>query len=148
MLGKAVVVVIATAVLVGFSSVSEQLKVRMERMPQHYSQFDMKIGWNVTNGSISSTTIDGIVKNVRYVEMENIEVWASLLDSNGKLLARSVDYVIPTRLGEGELAPFTIKLPAVASAGSKLIFTYKYFGSDGGGDTDNTRWMQSFESTL
>src|ERR1035437_8336787 len=125
MLGKVLVAMVATAVLVGFSSVSDQLKVRMERMPQHYTQFDAKIGWGVTGGNIGSTTIDGIIKNVRYDKMEDIEVWAPLLDNNGNLLARAVDYLLPTRLGEGDFAPFTIKLPAVASAGSKLILTYK-----------------------
>lgn len=147
MLRKILIFVIAVAVLVGFTSVSDQLKVRMEQMPQHYSQFDVKMGWTVTTGN-NSTTITGIIQNVRYATMEDIEVWVSVLDANGKVTARSVDYVLPKRLVRDDVAPFTIKLPIVASANARLLFTYKYIGSDGGGtDGDAINWMQSFEST-
>ena len=139
---------ISVAVLAGFGSVSDQMKSRMAQMPQHYSQFDVKIGWAVTGGN-SATTINGIIENVRYATMEDIEVWASLVDAKGKLIARSVNYIIPNRLDRDDFAPFTIILPAVAPTDAKLIFTYKYVGSDGGGhDADATSWMQSFESKL
>jgi hypothetical protein len=146
---KLFVLTIVVSVLTGFTSVSDELKAKMEQMPQHYSQFDAKLGWAVTSGT-TGTTINGIIKNVRYEKMENIEIWASLLDSKGKLLARSVDYIIPTRLDRDDLAPFTITLSSAAPAEGKLIFTYKYSGEDGSGDKggDNGNWMQSFEDRL
>ena len=148
MLKKLCILMTAVAVLAGFSSVSDQLKSRMAQMPQHYSQFDMKMGWAVT-GNNSATTINGIIENVRYATMEDIEVWASLVDAKGKLLARSVDYIIPNRLERDDFASFTIILPKIAPTDAKLMFTYKYIGSDGGGhDADATSWMQSFESNL
>jgi hypothetical protein len=144
---KLFVLIIAVAVLTGFMSVSNELKAKMEQMPRHYSQFDAKIGWAVTSGN-TGTTINGIIKNVRYARMENIEVWVSLFDANGKLLARSVDYVIPTRLVRDDLAPFTILLSSAAPTDGKLIFTYKYVGEDGGDNGGDTAWMQSFEDRL
>lgn len=148
MLKKLVILMISVAVLAGFTSISGQLKARMEQMPQHYAQFDVKMGWTVTAGN-SGTTIDGIIKNDRYAIMEDIEIWASLVDAKGRLLARSVDYIIPKRLDRDDFAPFTIILPTVAPKDSKLIFTYKYVGEDGSDDGGGpARWMQSFESRL
>jgi hypothetical protein len=139
---------VAFMVLTGFGSVSDQMNARMAQMPQHYSQFDVKMGWAVSGGN-SSTTINGIIENVRYATMEDIEVWASLVDAKGKLFARSVNYIIPNRLNRGDFAPFTIILPSVAPTDTKLVFTYKYVGTDGGGhDADATSWMQSFESGM
>ena len=139
---------IVAMVLAGFTSVSDQLKARMEQMPQHYSQFDVKIGWAVTGGN-SATTINGIIKNVRYAMMDDIEIWVSLLDAKGNQLARSVDYVIPNRLDRDDVAPFTINLPTAAPKNAKLIFTYKYVGNDGGEDGGGSaNWLQSFESGL
>jgi len=139
---------IVVAIMSGFSSVSDQMKSRMSQMPQHYSQFDVKMGWAVT-GVNSSTIINGIIKNVRYTTMDNIEIWASLVDAKGKLLTRSVDYVLPIRLDRDDVAPFNIILPTAAPTDSKLIFTYKYVGEDGGAEGGgSTKWMQSFESEL
>jgi hypothetical protein len=148
MLKKLFFMMVSVAILAGFTSVSEQLKARMEQMPQHYSQFDVKMGWAVTAGN-SGTTIDGVIKNDRYAIMEDIEIWASLVDAKGKLLARSVDYVIPKRLDRDDFAPFSITLPTAAPKDAKLIFTYKYVGEDGSDDGGGpARWMQSFESKL
>ena len=81
--------------------------------------------------------------------MEGVEVWASVQDANGKVLSKPVAFVVPGRLMRDDFAPFSITLPAVAAAGSKLFFTYKYIGSDGGSDNgDSINWMQSFESGI
>ena len=148
MLNKVCILLIATLVLTGFTSLSDQLKERMEQMPHHYSQFDVNVGWAATSGN-SATTINGIIKNVRYIRMDDLEVWVSLVDAKGNLVARSVDYIIPSKLDRDDVATFTIILPAAAPADAKLIFTYKYVGNDGGGDDGGaTKWMQSFESRL
>ena len=48
MLRKLLLYVLAVMVMAGFTSVSEQLKTQMGQMPQHYTQFDVKMGWAVT----------------------------------------------------------------------------------------------------
>lgn len=91
------------------------------------------------------TVIDGFFKNVRYVMMEDIEIWVSLLDVHGKTIHRGVDLVTPNRLDKEATTSFQITLPTVAVNGAKLAFTYKYIGDDGG---EGTKWMQSFESNI
>ena len=146
MLSKILVYTITIALLLGFTSVSDQLKVQMGHMPQHYSHFDAKLGW-VINADKNVTKISGIFQNSRYALMENIEVWVSVLDDNGKVSVRSVDYIIPDRLARDDFAPFSVTLPIVTSATTKFLFTYKYNGSDGGENGGSNNWMQSFETS-
>lgn len=118
---------------------------RMQSLPQHYSQFDAKLAWEVkTDGN--STIIDGVVKNIRYYEMDGLEIWVSSLDAKGKEMNRAADFVY--NLKENETAQFTVKLPKLAS-GSKLRFFYSYYGFEGGGDSgDDARWSQTFETAV
>ena len=43
---------------------------RMQTLPQHYDQFDLKLAWGVKPVE-DSTVIDGVVKNIRYWAIEN-----------------------------------------------------------------------------
>ncbi|MBC8018831.1 MAG: hypothetical protein H7X83_09980 [Verrucomicrobia bacterium] len=118
---------------------------RMQALPQKYSQFDAKLAWEVKSAG-NSTIIDGVVQNIRYYMMNELEIWVWSLDDRGKEIHRSVDFVYS--LKENETAQFTVELPKVAS-GTKLRFMYRYIGNDGGGDSGGAlSWMQSFESEM
>jgi hypothetical protein len=116
----------------------------MSTLPQHYAQFDVTMAWEV-KASQGSTVITGVVKNIRYFEMSQLEIRASSLDDKGMEVHRAVDFV--TTLRENESGAFTLKLPPLAS-GSRLRFMYSYIGSDGGGEFSALSWMQSFESVV
>ncbi|QWV92442.1 hypothetical protein KP004_14680 [Geomonas oryzisoli] len=122
---------------------------RMAALPQHYKQFDVLMGWEVKPAD-GSTIVQGVVKNVRYFRMRNLEIWASQLDSRGKVMVQGMTFIVPSELGLDESADFTIKIPAALAAGDRLRITYKYFGNDGGthGMGDGTNWMQSFETVV
>jgi hypothetical protein len=118
--------------------------VQPDNVLQQYSNFDAQISWDIscTNGT---TIINGVFKNIRYSVMEHIEVWVVLHDPGGKMVCRAVDFVGPGRLDKNMAADFSIELPVAAPDGAKLVFTYKYEGSDGG---DGMKWMQSFEAPV
>lgn len=118
---------------------------KLAGLPQHYSQFDMTLAWEVKAAG-QETIVEGVLKNLRYAFMEGIEIWIAVVDAAGKAGARSVCYVIPNRLRQDEVAPFCLKLPILVEAGTRLQFTYKYQGSDGG--EGGVNWMQSFESAV
>lgn len=113
-----------------------------DTLPQQHSDFDVKMSWDmkIINGK---SVIDGIVKNIRYAMMENIEIWVALLDSRGNTVERAVDLVMPMRLDLGEAASFRVVFQQVVPHGARLVFSYKYDGSDGG---DCINWRQSFEA--
>jgi hypothetical protein len=148
MFAKMSVCVMFLLLLSGVTSVSEQLKDQLKQLPQHYSQFDVKMGWAATTEK-GAVVISGVLQNVRYATMENIEIRVSALDANGTSIGRGVEFVLPRVLSRDDVAPFRIQLPSSAARAAKLQFTYTYFGFDGGGSGgDGTSWMQSFESVM
>jgi len=118
---------------------------RMKLLPQQYSEFDAKLAWQVTHVG-GSTRIDGVVQNIRYYEMDELEIRVISLDAKGKELHQAADFI--HRLKENEAAPFALKIPMAAS-GTKLRFMYHYIGNNGGGDSgDALQWRQSFEAVV
>lgn len=117
---------------------------RLASLPEHYANFDMALAWE-TRPAGSATEIDGVLKNRRYQRMVEIEVWVSILDASGKVVARSVSYVIPRVLQLDEVAPFSLTVPAPAPPGTRLLFTYRYYTHD---DDNGLEWMQSFDAIV
>jgi len=77
-----------------------------------------------------------------------LEVWVSLLDPDGRVLAKGADLITPDPLDIDEKSDFSVSLKPSAkpAPGSKLMFTYRYNGVE---DTEGSAsWMQSFESEL
>jgi hypothetical protein len=126
-------------------------RINLETAPQHYTQFDLRLGWE-TRPVNGTTVINGEARNVRYAYMYDLEIWAAVLDSGGKAIARSVSFIIPRQLEMDDTAPFTLKLPVAAPSGTTIRFTYRYRGSDGGdsrrlGD-GGTSWTQTFDAVV
>jgi len=154
MLRKWFLIISALFLLMGYTSQSDQLKEQLKSLPHHYSQFDVKMAWDIMRVGDNSV-IDGVVQNVRYSNMEGLEVWVMAMDSKGKETSRAVGFVIPHDLRLDELTTFSVKLPMVAPSGTKLVILYKYEGSDGGGGGGRhgmghggpgaNSWMQSFD---
>lgn len=148
MMGKFIFLMGVLLITCGFTSGSDEMRAQLNVLPQHYTNFDVKMAWD-TQAVNGNTVIEGVIQNVRYATMEDIEIWVSLLDNKGKMVQRAVDYVAPRQLDMDAATAFSVKLPTVAPHGAKLVFTYKYGGLDGGGDGPlggGTYWMQSFES--
>jgi len=151
MLRPAVLLAITTALLAACAGSPGTTHLRLETLPQHYSQFDVRLAWE-TKTLGDKTIVDGVAENVRYAYMYDLEIWVAVLDGAGKAVARSVSFVIPRQLNLDESAEFSLRLPVAATPGTRLRFTYRYRGSDGGdrrkfGD-GGTPWMQSFETVV
>jgi hypothetical protein len=143
---------LAALLTAGCATYHDTSRERLQALPQHYSQFDLVMGWEtkLVNGK---TVVDGVVKNVRYAAMYDLEIWVAVLDPRGKEKSRSVSYLIPRQLNLDESADFSVKLPVAVAPGTRLRFTYRYRGSEGGegigsGLERGTNWMQSFEAVV
>ncbi len=145
MLKRSLLVILTLTLLAGCTAYRDVSRERLETLPQHYSQFDLRLTWKTTVTD-TETLIEGAAQNIRYPQMDNLEIWVSALDSNGRNLARSVSYVIPSRLNQDETAPFDLKLSLAVKPGSKLQFTYRYRALE---DSDDAvSWMQNFEADV
>lgn len=152
MMTRGAILAITLLLSAGCATYQDSSRQRMQALPQHYSQFDLVLGWQ-TRVVGGKTVVDGVVKNVRYAQMYDLEIWVAVLDQAGKVKARSVSYVIPRKLDLDESADFSLKLPVAAAPGTRLRFTYRYRGSEGGegvgsGLERGTNWMQSFEAIV
>jgi hypothetical protein len=130
----------------GCASYPDANRERLLSLPQHYRQFDAALAWQVKSAG-SQTLIDGEFRNIRYEFMENVEVWVAVHDAAGKTVARSVSYLIPHQVKRDEIVPFSLGLPVAVSPGTKLVFTYKYSGTDGGDDKGGD-WSQTFSAQV
>lgn len=152
MLRRWIIIISALFALVGYTSQSDQLREQLKSLPHHYTQFDVKMAWDIMRVGDHSV-IDGVIQNVRYSSMEGLEVWVMTMDSKGKETSRAVGFVLPHDLKLDDLTTFSVKLPMVAASGTKMVIMYKYEGSDGGGGghgmgsggAGGTNWMQSFD---
>jgi hypothetical protein len=118
---------------------------RMQALPQKYSQFDAKLAWEIKSIG-DSTVVDGVVQNIRYYEMDELEIWISELDDKGKDVHRAAAFI--NSLRENETGQFSVALPRV-KPGTKLRFLYHYVGHDGGTESGSaSRWSQAFEASV
>jgi hypothetical protein len=138
-------VVLVLAVTAGCASYRDVYGEQLDSLPFHYSQFDLRMAWNIKVAG-PETLIEGVVKNVRYAEMDGVEIWVSALDAKGDTLARSVSFIIPRQLKEDDVVPFSVKLPLAAEPGTELLFTYRYNAHED--VEDGVGWMQSFRSEV
>ncbi|GFO66619.1 hypothetical protein GMLC_01980 [Geomonas limicola] len=114
-------------------------------LPFSHSEFDLQLAWNVSTTG-TGTLLSGEVKNLRWAHLEGAELWITALDATGENVAREVCYLLPNLLRQGDTAQFAIRLPLALPPGTRLQFTYRYRGSDGG--DGGTTWSQSFEFTV
>ena len=140
---------LVVALLAGCATYPDVNRQRLESLPQRYSQFDLKVAWEVRQVG-NDSFVDGVVQNIRFSYMEDIEVWVAGIDAAGKSGQGSVCYIIPSQLNLGETAAFSVKLPVRVEPGTRLLFTYKYRGNDDGGSDGggSGNWMQSFEAVV
>lgn len=158
MLRRVLLMAMMTVLLGACSNYRDTSRQKLDTLPQRYSQFDLQMAWE-TKVAGDQTVIGGVVKNVRYAYMHDLEIWVAVLDAAGKVVTRSVGFVIPFQLRMDETAEFEVKLPIVVAPGTKLRFTYRYRGGDGGNDggggilfggalDSGMYWMQSFEAVV
>jgi PBP1b-binding outer membrane lipoprotein LpoB len=151
MLRRILILFLSAVLIAGCAAYPDTRKQRMESLPQHYAQFDLVMGWD-TKVTDSKTIIEGVVKNVRYAYMYDLEIRVAVLNAAGKTGEHGVAFVIPRQLEMDQMADFSVKLPVAVEPGTKLRFIYRYRGSDAG-DSDGgmdkgVDWMQSFDAVV
>ncbi len=110
--------------------------------PYRYSSFDINVAWN-TLPSGKTLMVNGLIKNMRYTQIEDIDVTISLLDKEKKEVSVGGALPIPIVLKSYDSEPFSAPLKgAELRPGSALQFVIRYRVNEGG--TDNYTWMTSF----
>ncbi|WP_243372857.1 hypothetical protein [Geotalea sp. SG265] len=108
--------------------------------PYRHQAFDLNVAWK-TVSSGQGTSVEGVVQNVRYVQVRDMEVTVLLLDGK-KVLARGRSFTSPNRIDRDDMAGFDLYLNASPRPGDLLQFIIQYQALD---DASNSfHWLGSF----
>jgi hypothetical protein len=111
--------------------------------PFRHGAFDLKVAWR-TSPIDKNLFIDGLVKNVRYLQIEDVELTVSVINGGNKVVASNRTFLVPSPINMDHSAPFGLKLSNVTlSRGDILRFLIKYRANDGGPGT--FEWLSSFK---
>ncbi|BCS54216.1 hypothetical protein [Geobacter sp. SVR] len=113
--------------------------------PFNHRDFDYHVAWKTSQPG-DGVVIDGLLRNVRYASIDEIEVTVDLVAPDGKDRSHATVFPVPQYSRQDDVVPFGLKLPNVAamSQGDTLRFMLHYRGSDGGGDDNGIEWRSVF----
>jgi hypothetical protein len=111
--------------------------------PYRHSAFDFSTVWKTTPAG-QGIAIEGLLKNVRYAFVDDLEMTVALRNKDNKLLAKETTFLTPQPLRNGEARPFSLNLRNVAiSPGDVLQFSIKCRVDEG--RDESFIWLSSFE---
>ena len=111
-------------------------------LPYRYNSFDLKVAWKV-EPTRQGLAVDGVLKNVRYARMDDLDVTVSLLDPRQRVLAKARTFIIPRSANLDEYRNFDLVLENVTlKKGDLFRFDIHYVAVD---DHDSTlNWYTTF----
>ncbi len=111
-------------------------------LPYRHSAFDFKYAWKAAPLG-QGMAIEGLVKNIRYFNVEGAVLTVSLLNGERKVLAEATTFPIPQQIRMDEVRPFDMVLKGAApNPGDRLRFLISYRAFDGRDGVGF--WMSSF----
>lgn len=112
--------------------------------PYRHSDFDYKVAWKTTP-SDGGVSISGLLKNIRYPFIDQVDVTIFLLGPNHKVRARKTALPVPQQSRQNDVVSFAVKLNNVSfNQGDTLAFAIHYNGSEGGGGGGGVDWQSTF----
>jgi hypothetical protein len=91
-----------------------------------HRDFDLRYAWN-TKRSDSGLRVEGLVKNVRYPKVDNLEVKVMLVSRSHQVLAEGIAFPLPQPIDIGDFRSFAVVLQgAQPMPGDQLQFVASY----------------------
>ncbi|ACM22134.1 lipoprotein, putative [Geotalea daltonii FRC-32] len=110
--------------------------------PFHHDAFDLKVAWGVTPAE-DGVVIAGVVQNVRYLQVRNVDMTVLLLDREKKVQSRGRSFPSPDWIDQDERGVFDLHLTGVTPGkGDLLQFIINYYAMDDA--SSSFYWISSF----
>lgn len=107
-----------------------------------HDDFDFRYAWK-TSRSGEGLRIDGLIKNIRYPQIEDLDVTVSLLNKGRDVISEGVSFPVPQLMNKNDYRSFDVVFKDVnPSEVDQLRFRVGYRASDGG--TLGIIWKSSF----
>lgn len=133
--------VLLLLVQVGCASVNAEKPKPFTGFPHRHNGFDFKQAWKATQ-TPQGMAVEGVLKNIRYDRVENLEIAVSL-QRDGKQISAEEPYYLGS-MERAQYRDFAVLLKQVTMApGDLLQFITKYNGLDG---TTTFRWVGDFKA--
>jgi len=137
-----VMLVTLLAAFAGCASLSAFRKDPFDGYPFRHDDFDFRYAWKTTPAG-QGAVVDGILMNVRYYQVVNMQLWVKVLNKEKKVLAERSTLFLPLPVDSYDYRSFSVKLDNVAlSAGDVLKFTILYRVNDD--YKSSSSWLSSF----
>jgi hypothetical protein len=130
--------------LVACGSLQSAQQSPVAEYPFRHSAFDQKVAWK-TSLIDRNLVINGLLKNVRYLQIDDVELTVSVIDKDNKTLARNRTLFLPVPIKMDDYVPFGLTVENVTlTRGDVLSFLIKYRAYDG--DSSSFTWLSSFKT--
>jgi hypothetical protein len=137
-----VISVVAMLVSLSACTVNEYARQNpVADMPYRHSDFDFKVAWK-TSPTDQGLAIEGLLKNVRYAQVESVTLSVFLLNSDNKVLATASTFPNPQTIKIDDYVSWGVILKAVPSKGDRLKFLIDYHAQEG--NDGASRWISYF----
>jgi hypothetical protein len=115
------------------------------QLTYRHSSFDLKFAWNTLQTG-NDTVIEGLIINVRNIQVRDIDLNVTVLDTNGRVLSEGAvpPSQVNLRMNMNDSVPFSVKLKdAIIAKGNVLKFIIIYHTNDG--SWYGHEWQSSFK---
>jgi hypothetical protein len=137
-------VALALAVLISLTACATSDAAKRNLLANYafiHKDFDFRYAWK-TGQTGKGLLVEGLIKNVRYPRVENVEINVSLLNKEKKVLAKATTFPAGQPIPSNEYRRFELLLKDVQlSEGDQLQFLVTYVGSAG---QEAISWISSF----
>lgn len=108
--------------------------------PARHDNFDYKYAWKATSTD-HGVVIEGYMKNVRYNDIESVDLTVFVLGKERKIVARQATFPMPQMTREGDVVHFSLMLRDIKPApGDVYHFLVNYSNGEVG------HWISSFKA--
>lgn len=110
--------------------------------PYRHYNFDYKVAWK-TVATDKGILVEGVLKDVRFYFLENIDLTVRLLDKDDRVKAVAIDYPFPMPMEMNQSRPFSILLEKSSMVkGDKLQFLI--LSAVNSGSRARNNWLSEF----
>ncbi len=115
-------------------------------LPYRHNDFDYRFAWR-TDQTDQGLSVEGLMKNVRYAQVESVTLSISLLNKENVVLASETTFPLPQTIKMDNYAPFKVTLKKVSpSKNDMLKFMITYYVFDG--KDEIFQWHSSFTTDV
>ncbi len=112
--------------ITGCAHYRKELDDRPPFSEHSFRYFDLEVHWRSRDLG-ETLRISGTIRNLRSFFLENLEVTARLVDSQGKVFARGTASDFPTDVSPGATEPFELVIPTRGKKTERIRFSYLYW---------------------